>query len=63
MGLTQDTRLKMLLEELPAEKLDEHDMRVLRWLASWSDETVSQICGIFRKYRKGSEENEGYHGR
>lgn len=53
MGLTQDTRLKLMLQELPADKLDNQEMRVLEWLASWSDETVGLLCGIFRKCREG----------
>lgn len=53
MGLTQDTRLKLMLQELPADKLDNQEMRVLEWLSSWSDETVGLLCGIFRKCREG----------
>ena len=40
--MTQDARIQQMLEYLPVEELSPEDIKFLRWIAEWGDETTEK---------------------
>ena len=50
--LTQDARIQQMLEYLPVEELSPEDIKFLRWITGWGDETTDKLVRIVRKCRE-----------
>ena len=50
--MTQDARIQQMLEYLPVEELSPEDIKFLRWIAEWGDETTAKMVKIIRKCRE-----------
>ena len=50
--MMQDDRIQQMLEYLPVEELSPEDVKFLRWIAEWGDETTEKLVGIIRKCRE-----------
>lgn len=50
--MTQDARIRQMLEYLPVEELDPEDIEFLRWIAGWGDSTTDKLIRIIRKCRE-----------
>lgn len=57
--MTQDARMRQMLEYLPVEELNPEDIEFLRWISGWGDSTTEKMIRIIRKCRGTSiSENE-----
>ena len=50
--MTQDARMRQMLEYLPVEDLSTEDIDFLRWIAGWDDSTTEKMIRIIRKCRE-----------
>ena len=56
--MTQDARMQKMLEYLPVEELSPEDIKFLRWIAEWGDETTEKMVRIVRKCRENPFRNK-----
>lgn len=50
--MTQDARMRQMLEYLPVEELNPEDIEFLRWISGWGDSTTEKMIRIIRKCRE-----------
>ena len=56
--MTQDARIQQMLEYLPVEELSPEDIKFLRWISEWGDETTEKMVKIIRKCRENPFRNK-----
>ena len=50
--MTQDARMRQMLEYLPVEELNPEDIEFLQWISGWGDSTTEKMITLIQKCRE-----------